>query len=111
HNCFRPLSRMYTALGSSLAWFGGQGLLALPPWLPDVVPQADDRLVSAVMLESEYAHTRGAAEEIPPGPRRQPEPAGGDHADDVPAGERQLVAVDAAHRGDEPVGPGRHVFP
>ena len=80
------------------------------PRLSDVVPQADDRLVPVLVLEAEHAHAGGAAEEEPPGARRQSEPAGRDHADDVAAGERQHVALDAAHAGDEAVGPGGDVL-
>ena len=79
------------------------------PRLGDVVPEADDRFVAVLVLEAEHAHAGGAAVEEPPGARRQAEPAGRDHPDDVPARERQHVPLDAPHPGDEAVGPGGDV--
>src|SRR5690242_20237033 len=74
-----------------------------------VVPQADDRFVTPVVLEPEHADAGRAAEEKPPGAWRQPEPTGRDHPDDVGAGERQDVPADVLYPGDEAVGPGGDV--
>src|SRR5437016_4154045 len=78
--------------------------------MSNVVPQADDRFLTAGVLEPEYADAGGAAEEKPPGAWWQPEPTRRDHPDDVGAGERQDVALDAACPGDEAVGPGGDVL-
>src|SRR5437764_1127053 len=77
--------------------------------LPDVVPKPDDRLVTFAMLEGEHTHAGRATIEEAAVARRQPEPAGRDHADDVATRERQDVAVDAADLGNKVVGPGRDV--
>jgi hypothetical protein len=63
-------------------------------------------LIAAVVLEAEHAHAGGVTEEDLPGRRRQAEPAGRDHPDDVPAGEGEHVAADAVYPGDEAVGAG-----
>src|SRR5437899_964253 len=73
------------------------------------IPGTDDRLVVVVVLEAEHARARRAAEEKPAGIRRQPEPAGRDHANNVPAGECQNVALDVTNLGDEPIGPNGNV--
>src|SRR5262245_38096023 len=78
--------------------------------MDDIIPQADDRFVTAVMFERQYADAGGAAEEEPPSVWRQPEPASRDHADDVATGESQHVARDAAHAGNEAVGAGGDVL-
>src|SRR5262249_3250995 len=57
------------------------------------------------MLKAEHAHRSGIAEEETPCGRRQAEPAGRDHPDDVSAGECQHVAGAAVYPGDEAVGP------
>ena len=75
----------------------------------DVVPRADDRFVSVLVLVTEHAHAGGAAVEGPAGLRRQAEPSSGDHPDDVRARKCQHVPVDASHTRDEPVGAGGDV--
>src|SRR5262245_7166048 len=75
------------------------------PRFTDVVPQPDDRLVAAVVLEAEHAHAGGATEEHSSGGRSHAVPTGRDHPDDVAAGERQNVAHHAVDPGDEAVGP------
>ena len=62
------------------------------------------------MFEGEHAHAGGPAIEEPPGARRQPEPAGRDHASDVAAGEGQDVAREVADAGDEAVGAGGDIL-
>src|SRR5262245_2812968 len=76
----------------------------------DVVPQPDDRLVAAVVLEAELPHAARPAEEVPSGRRGEAEPPGRDHADDVAAGERQHVAADGLRPADEVVGAPGHVL-
>src|SRR5215468_11628267 len=73
-------------------------------WCADVVPEVEDRLVAPVVLEAEHAYAGGAAEEHPPGGRRQAEPAGRDHPDHVAAGKRQDVAVEVMYPGEEAIG-------
>src|SRR5262249_51173476 len=85
-------------------------LTPLAPRLTDVVPQANNWLVAAVMLEAEHPHAGRVAEEEPPGCRRQAEPARRDRPDDVAAGERQHVAGEAVDPGDDAVGPTGDVF-
>src|SRR5207247_4159718 len=85
------------------------GLHASLPGMRDIVPQADNWFLTAVVLEAQHADAGGPAEEKPPGARRQTEPAGRDHADDVGAGERQDVACDRSRLGDKAVGTGGHV--
>src|SRR5262245_38509548 len=99
-----------TVCHNRFPWLLPPERIASLPGLSDVVPQADDRFVSAVVLEAEHADTGGAAEEKPPGAGREPEPTGRDHPDDVGAGECQDVALDAAYAGDEAVGPGGDVL-
>src|SRR5262249_44563814 len=84
--------------------------LASLPRTSDVVPQADDRFITGVVLEPEYANAGRAAEEKAPGAWGQAKPAGCDHADDVAARECQYITVDVAHSGDKAVGPGGDVF-
>src|SRR4051795_832286 len=80
------------------------------PRFTDVVPQPDDRLVAAVVLEAEHPHAGRVAEEEPPGRRRHAEPAGRDHPDDVATRKRQHVAGEAVDPGEEAVGPDGDVF-
>src|SRR5262249_10230987 len=70
----------------------------------DVVPQADDGFLTAIVLEAEYSDTGWAAKEIASGGWRQTEPAGRDHPGDVGAGEGQDVTLDGTYTGDEPGG-------
>src|SRR5437588_634190 len=58
------------------------------------------------MLEGQYADTGWPAKEKPPCARRQAEPTGCNHANDVGAGECQNVPIDAACPGDKAVGAG-----
>src|SRR5262249_6642567 len=75
------------------------------PRFTDVVPQSDDRFVTSVVLEAEHAHAGGAAVEQPSESWRQAVPACRNHPNDVAAGERQYVAIDAVYPLDEAVGP------
>ncbi len=84
--------------------------VAALPWFTGIVPQPDDRLVAAVMLEAEHAHAGGAAEKYTPGRRRQTAPAGRDHSYDVAARECQHVAIDTVYSGDEAFSAHCHVF-
>ena len=88
----------------------GHGPLDLLPRLGDLVPEADDRLVSALVFEGEHTHAGGSAVEEPPGPRRQAEPSSRDHPDDVPARKCQNVPLDAHDAGDDPIGSGGDIF-
>src|SRR5262245_6920272 len=69
----------------------------------DLVPQPDDRLVAVVVFKAEFAHAGRFAEEAAACPRGQAEPAGGDHADDVAAGEGQYIAAEVTHLLDESI--------
>src|SRR4051794_10840647 len=74
-----------------------------------MVPEPDDRLVAAPVLEGEHADAGGPTVEEPPCARRQAEPSGGDHPDDVAAREREHVPVDLPDPIDEAVGPPRDI--
>src|SRR5262249_31714260 len=86
------------------------GRLASLPRMRDVVPQADDRFLTALLLERQYAHTGGAPQQNPRGGRGRRAPAGRNQPDDVGTGERQDGALDATYPGDEVVGPGGDVL-
>src|SRR5437899_3291078 len=75
-----------------------------------VIPQADDRLVAALVLKAEDTNRGRATEEKSPGAGRQSQPASGDHPDDVSTGKRQDIALDAAHPSDKAIGPGGDVL-
>jgi len=83
----------------------GEGLLASRPRLSNVVPQGDDRLIKPVVLKREHADARRTAEKMPPSGRRQSQPPGRDHSDDVGTGEGEGIASDAAYPLNEAVGP------
>src|SRR5947207_10186489 len=68
-----PPSTTVAPRGELRPLFSPVVVTASPPRLPGVVPQADDRLVAAAVLEAEHADAGGAAVEEPPGGRRQPE--------------------------------------
>src|SRR5438105_782180 len=84
-------------------------MMASLPRLADVVPQTNDRVSAAVMLEAEHAHAGRVAEEEAPRLRRQAQPTGRDHADDVAAGKPQHVAIDVVDAGEEAGGTGGDV--
>ena len=88
----------------------GAGLHASLPRMRHIVPQADDRFLTAVVFKGENADAGGTAEEQPTRARRQAEPAGRDHADDVAAGKPQHVAIDVVDAGEKAVGTGGDVF-
>src|SRR5262245_19241957 len=94
-------NRMF--MGSTRVWCTEAASL---PRQPHVVPLEDDRLVADVVFVGEHAHAGGPAIEKLPGDRRQPEPAGRDHADDVAAGEGEDVAREVTDAGDEVIGAG-----
>ena len=76
----------------------------------DLVPHADNRLVSALVFEGKHTHARGSAVEEPPSPRRQAKPSSCDHPDDVPTRERKNIPVDAHHARDSPISSGGDIF-
>src|SRR5262249_39611381 len=86
-------------------WVRGGSLQRFAP----IVPQPDDRLVAAVVLEAEHADAGRVAEVVAPGRRREAEPAGRYHPDDGAAGKSQDVAGSALDAGDEAVRAGRDV--
>src|SRR5262245_34852419 len=78
--------------------------------LPHVVPQTDNRLVEIVVLEAKHADAGGPTIEEPTCARWQAQPSGSNHADDMAAGERQGIAIDAAHPSDEAIGSGGDIL-
>src|SRR5262249_12869053 len=80
------------------------------PRFTDIVPQADDRLLTGVMLKAEHAHAGGAAEENPPRGPPPAAPAGPNHTVDGAPGQRQTDAPHPLYSGDDAVGPQSDVF-
>jgi hypothetical protein len=76
----------------------------------DLIPYADNRLVSALVFEGEHTHARGSAEEEPPCARRQAEPASSDHSDDVSTRKCENIPLDTHDAGNHPIGSGSDIF-
>ena len=62
-----------------------------------IVPQPNHRF-GAVMFIAQGTQARRAQQEILAGPRFEPEPAGGEHPQEMPARKQQHVPLDRAYR-------------
>ena len=61
------------------------------------------------MLPTQHAHRTGTEGEQSAPHRRQPQPAGGEHPQDVPVGHAEGVSVGLPGPPDDPIGPAAHV--
>ena len=72
--------------------------------MTSVVPLADHRLAQ-VMLIAQCAQARGAQQEVSSGRWFQPQPAGGEHPQEMAAGKKQHVALEGSHPAQHAVSP------
>src|SRR5262249_37107965 len=77
--------------------------------MTSIIPQPDHRM-GAVMFIAERTQARRAQQEVSSGPHFEPEPAGGEDAQEVPAREQQHVPPGRAHPLHHPVGTGADLF-
>src|SRR3984893_2112037 len=73
-----------------------------------VVPQSNCRLAEVVLV-AEHAQARGSEKKIAPASGFEAEPARGEHAQNMRAGEHQDVTLDRAYPVDDAVGPRAHL--
>ena len=73
--------------------------------MTSIVPQPDHRLGQVIMFVGQRPQTRRAKQEVSTARRFEPEPASGEHAQEMAAGKQQHVSVNGAQATYDPVGP------
>lgn len=76
--------------------------------MTSVVPQSDDRL-GPVMFIAQRTQARRAQQEEPAGRRFEPEPAGGEHSQEMTARKEQRVPFYGTHPPDNAIGSRPHL--
>src|SRR5689334_23755881 len=77
--------------------------------MPGVIPKSNDRLASVVFI-TESAQARCAQQEVPARRGFEPEPACGEHSQDMSTREKQHVPLDRANAPHHVVSPGANLL-